>query len=291
MKSKVFAVLMTLSLLCVSSCIKNQENEGSSTPEEPIAPEVTPTPSPEATAELKNWVSEGDLTFCAKDYCHVIVKSLDSGSINSWMFFLTALKLEETEISNEDQLSSLTFDEHKVIFYGQDIVEIDESVYRITNVNELKESKHAYKFEQLNPELFMLIDYINEANITGMGISYTGGYTAVEFKDDTLKKEIAEELSKIVVFDPGFPEYGAGGYGFEITFNNGSVKEENGVHLYVNNEKLTTKQSSCLNGSITKVMIDILIKQGVMESEDEIGAIIKGFETNQLKAYPTGIVK
>ena len=161
MKNKVFAVLMALSLLCMSGCIKNQVNEGSSTPEESLAPEVSPTPAPEATAESKNWVSEGDLTFCAKEYCHVIVKSLDSGSINSWMSFLSAMQLEETELSHENQLSSLTFDEHKVIFYEQDIVEIDESVYRITNANELKESKHAYKFEQLNPELFMLIDNIS----------------------------------------------------------------------------------------------------------------------------------
>lgn len=249
------------------------------------------TPTPEITLDSQELSAKGDLIFCKEEYCYVMTQAMDAGSIEAWMNFFNAMDLSEITLNNQNQLVTLSFDEHKVIFYEQDIVDIDGVVYQINNADQLRGSNYAYKFSQINPEIFFLSDYINESNLKGMGISYMGGYTMIEFKDDTLKKELVEELSQIVVLDPGNPEYGAGGYGYELLLNNGSILEENGVHLYINSEKLTTKQSSCFNGSIAKAIVDLLIKQGVIKSEDETGTIIDGFETNQLKGYPADTAK
>ncbi len=286
---KIMIMVMFL-MFVVSGCAKQPANESQVTPTPETTPEVTPIPTP-ATPKLS---AQGDLTFCRNDVCTVIEKSVDGGTISGWMTFLNALNLEETTLGEQNLLTVLSFDEHEVTFYEQDLVQIDDVVYMIKNADELKESKHGYKFEQISAELIPVSEYVISSSLKKICIDTGYADTAtleIEFKDTALKKEFVESLNELVIVDPGFPVYGAGGYSYLLRLNNGYIEENNGVTLFMNNEHLTTKQASCFNGSISKLIVEMLIEEGAIASEDEISFLFEGFETDKLKGYPVSAGK
>ena len=288
MRKKILMILVMLFI--VSGCAKQPTNDPQVIPTPDPTPETTPTPTPETT----KLSAQGDLTFCRNDVCTVIEKSEEALEIGNWMSFLNAMDLKETTLDEQNKCTVLSFDEHEVIFYEQDLIQIDDVVYVIKNADELRKSNHSYKFEQVNAEVISLSEYVTNSSLKKVCIDM--GYVdtptlEIEFKDATLKKEFVESLNELVIVDPGFPVYGAGGYGYLLRLNNGYIEENNGVHLYINNEKITTKQASCFNGSISKLIVEMLIEQGVIASEDEVGSMLEGFETDKLKGVPVNAGK
>ena len=290
MRKKIIMIMVMFLMFVASGCAKQPANEPQVTPTPETTPEVKPTPTP-ATSKL---FAQGDLTFCRNDVCTVIEKSVDGGVISGWMTFLNALNLEETTLGEQSLLTVLSFDEHEVTFYEQDLVQIDDVVYMIKNADELRESKHGYKFEQISAELIPVSDYVTSSSLKKICIDTGYADTStleIEFKDTALKKEFVESLNELVIVDPGFPVYGAGGYSYLLRLNNGYIEENNGVTLFMNNEHLTTKQASCFNGSISGLIVEMLVEQGAIASEDEISLLFEGFETDKIKGYPVSAGK
>ncbi len=292
MKRVICAVLLIGCILGFSGCASQTENELQVTPTPEVSADTTFVPTVDSTPQSTKLSAQGDMTFCRADVCHVLEKSQEAGTISGWVNFLNELNLEEASLEKQNELTVLSFDEHKVIFYEEDFVQIDDVVYRISNAEKLRESKHGYKFEQINAEIISLSEYVTSSSFRAIGIFPMGTEgLEIEFKDDSLKKEFVQSLSDLVVVDPGFPVYGAGGYSYVIRLNNGSIEENNGLHLYINSEKLTTKQASCFNGTIEGLIVDLLMEQNIIASEDEVSSLFDGFETDKLKGSVVSSVK
>ena len=284
MKRVFTAALLIGCISFFSGCTGQTENELQATPTPEVSADTTPVPTADPTPQPARFSAQSDMTFCRADACHVLEKSEESGTINGWMSFLNGMTLEEAVLDEENMLTVLSFDEHEVFFYEEDYVQIDDVVYHISNADELRESKHGYKFEQISAEVISLSEYVTSSSFKAIGIFPMGTEgLEIEFKDSNLKKEFVQLLTELVVVDPGFPVYGAGGYSYVIRLNNGSIEENNGLHVYINSEKLTTKQASCFNGTIEGLIVDLLIEQNIIASEDEVSSLFDGFETDKLK--------